>query len=153
MHLHPRASRLTTFGLNRQKTPTPARLELGGILIDLHAQRCFRVEQLRELVVSTAEALANADEARLQVTDLLAVAAQSALADIDRALKRLETGTYGACSGCDQAIAVRRLQMLPTAKLCIRCHYLSERGPTRRGLGHAVGAPTTATPSRSAGRS
>ena len=141
----------------RHEAPTRVELDVGALLLNLRAQRCFRVEQLRELVGNTAEALANADQARLQVSDLLAVAAETALADIDGALERLEAGTYGTCSGCDQAIAWRRLQMLPTARLCTMCHYLSERPSghpsQQQGLGHAGPATTTATTSPSAGLS
>ena len=145
MHL---TSNLTTRGFTRQETIAPVGpVGLGGpavgaVLLDLRAQRHFRVEQLRELVVSTAEALANADEARLQVNHLLADAAEAALADIEGALTCLEAGTYGTCSGCGQAIAQRRLAMLPTARLCTMCHYLSEHG----GLGHSDAAlPTPVT--------
>lgn len=131
---------LITQGFTPHEAPTPVGLELGGILIHLRAQRRFRVEQLRELVASTAEALANSDEARLQVNRLLAVAAEAALVDIEGALDCLVAGTYGTCTSCDQAIAWRRLAMLPTARLCTMCHWLSEHG----GLGHASPATTTA---------
>lgn len=133
---------VTTLGFTPPETPTPSDLELGGILLHLRSQRRFRIEQLRELVASTAEALANSDEARLQVTQLLTHAAEAALDDIEGALRRLEAGTYGTCAGCHQAIAWRRLQMLPRVGLCTTCHYLSEHG----GLGKTVPAhPTTAT--------
>ncbi|MEO5745775.1 MAG: TraR/DksA C4-type zinc finger protein [Terracoccus sp.] len=139
MHL---TSNLTTLGFTPHETTTPVGPGVGAVLLDLRAQRRFRVEQLRELVVSTAEALANVDEARLQVNHLLTVAAQAALADIEGALECLEAGTYGTCSGCGQAIAQRRLAMLPTARLCTMCHYLSEHG----GLGHTgVARPAPAT--------
>lgn len=138
-----------TTGFSSYQAPRPRAPEVGALRVHLAVQRRFRVEQLRELVGDTAEALANSDQARLQVTDLLAVAAERALADIDGALERLEVGTYGTCSGCDQAIAGRRLQMLPTARLCTLCHYVSERDHLDR-----VGAtPTTATPALSAGLS
>ena len=138
MHL---TNHLTTLGLTPKGTIAPVDPSMGAVLLDLRAQRRFRVEQLRELVVSTAEALANADEARLQVNQLLAKAAEAALADIEGALGCLAAGTYGTCSGCGQVIAQRRLAMLPTARLCTLCHYLSEHG----GLGHR-GAALPAVP-------
>ena len=128
-------------GLTRNERPTLTGHELGGILIDLRAQRRFRVEQLRELVASTAAALTDADEARLHVTGLLTIAAEAALDDIEGALRRLESGTYGTCTDCQQAVARRRLQMLPTARLCTLCHWRSEHG----GLGHAAPATALAT--------
>jgi len=41
--------------------------------------------------------------------------------EIDRALMRLDAGTYGLCTRCGNAIAVGRLQVRPQAALCIRC--------------------------------
>lgn len=37
------------------------------------------------------------------------------------ALSRIETGKYGLCLDCGEPIAVRRLQIEPAARLCIRC--------------------------------
>lgn len=143
---------LLTTGF-RHEEPRRVGFDGGALLLNLRAQRCFRIEQLRELVGDTAEALANADQARLQVSELLAVAAETALADIDRALGRLEAGTYGTCSSCEQAIEWRRLQMLPTASLCTWCHYRSERPSDHQDPGHAAPTPITSTPPASAGLS
>ncbi|OFE18754.1 hypothetical protein BA895_00720 [Humibacillus sp. DSM 29435] len=146
----PPSSNLTRYLTALETTPkeaiAPIGPGVGAVLLDLRAQRRFRIEQLRGLVVSTAEAVANADEARLQVNHLLADAAEAALADIEGALACLEAGTYGTCSSCGQAIAQRRLAMLPTARLCTTCHYLSEHG----GLAHPVAA-LVATPTGSYG--
>lgn len=40
---------------------------------------------------------------------------------IELALRRIEEGTYGACSGCGAKIGEPRLQALPDANLCIEC--------------------------------
>lgn len=40
---------------------------------------------------------------------------------IDRALRRIEDGTFGICRSCDQPIAQKRLEFDPTASLCIAC--------------------------------
>lgn len=37
------------------------------------------------------------------------------------ALKRIENGTYGICSSCDNAIDADRIKALPTALRCIKC--------------------------------
>jgi DnaK suppressor protein len=47
---------------------------------------------------------------------------------IDAALARIESGTYGRCTGCGGAIATERLDALPWAALCIDC----QRATTRR---------------------
>jgi len=40
---------------------------------------------------------------------------------IDAALQRLETGDYGYCVTCDEAIGERRLELDPATPLCITC--------------------------------
>ncbi|WP_411142911.1 TraR/DksA family transcriptional regulator [Streptomyces sp. x-80] len=43
------------------------------------------------------------------------------LTDIEAALSRLATGTYGNCQGCAKAIPVERLEILPYARCCVGC--------------------------------
>ena len=40
---------------------------------------------------------------------------------IDRALKRIDDGTYGICEQCGEPIPRERLRALPYAALCVRC--------------------------------
>ncbi len=40
---------------------------------------------------------------------------------IDAALKRIDAGEYGYCISCGEEIAVRRLELDPTAPTCINC--------------------------------
>ncbi len=44
---------------------------------------------------------------------------QVTLADVDRALVKLEEGSYGTCDGCGKPIGDGRLQALPWAVLCV----------------------------------
>ncbi len=44
---------------------------------------------------------------------------QKTLAEIDEALQRMEEGTYGCCEECDEQIGAKRLEIFPTARLCI----------------------------------
>ena len=43
------------------------------------------------------------------------------LANIKQALARIETGDYGYCQQCDEQIAAGRLEIDPSATLCIAC--------------------------------
>ena len=43
------------------------------------------------------------------------------LDEVDAALARLDTGTYGTCEGCGEPNGPDRLAALPAARLCIRC--------------------------------
>ncbi|GAA2043942.1 TraR/DksA C4-type zinc finger protein [Agromyces tropicus] len=46
------------------------------------------------------------------------------LDDVDRALARIEDGSYGVCERCGAKITVGRLEARPTATLCIDCARL-----------------------------
>ena len=43
------------------------------------------------------------------------------LSAIDRALERIENGTYGICRNCGREIGEARLEALPWTDLCIDC--------------------------------
>jgi RNA polymerase-binding transcription factor DksA len=43
------------------------------------------------------------------------------LAEIDRALVRIDDGTYGTCESCGTEIVAERLAALPTAATCVGC--------------------------------
>ena len=48
------------------------------------------------------------------------------MAQIDRALERLASGSYGLCDDCHQAIPPKRLEARPTATLCVACQSKRE---------------------------
>ncbi len=43
------------------------------------------------------------------------------LAEIERALQKLDDGTYGVCERCGGPIGEARLEAMPAARLCIAC--------------------------------
>lgn len=43
------------------------------------------------------------------------------LSKIDKALKKLDAGTFGICEACDEPINIKRLEARPVTTLCIRC--------------------------------
>jgi DnaK suppressor protein len=47
---------------------------------------------------------------------------------VERALARLDAGTYGTCIRCGRPIAVARLEALPWAEHCIDCQTTLDRG-------------------------
>ena len=49
------------------------------------------------------------------------------LAQIDRALARIDDGTYGVCESCGQPIGKMRLMAFPRATLCMPCKQREER--------------------------
>ena len=54
--------------------------------------------------------------------------AQQKLASIDRALARIDEGTYGICERCGEPIGRERLEVRPSATLCIEDQRLVDRG-------------------------
>jgi RNA polymerase-binding protein DksA len=50
------------------------------------------------------------------------------LAQYDAALRRIEQGRYGTCTGCNGDIAEERLEALPYVELCIGCARRREAG-------------------------
>jgi DnaK suppressor protein len=50
------------------------------------------------------------------------------LKEIDRALAKIEAGTFGVCENCGQPIAEERLLAIPYATQCIDCKRREERG-------------------------
>ena len=48
------------------------------------------------------------------------------LEDIDQALNRLETCTYGICSDCGENIQPAPLEIMPAASLCIKCQRIQD---------------------------
>lgn len=43
------------------------------------------------------------------------------LADINRAIEKIENGTYGQCDNCTGEIDVKRLEAMPEARTCLDC--------------------------------
>ena len=63
-------------------------------------------------------ATANIDRER----DLaLSAQARAAVEEIDYAIAKIGSGTYGRCEGCGQPIPKARLKALPQARLCVAC--------------------------------
>jgi len=46
---------------------------------------------------------------------------------LTRALEMIENGTYGKCTDCSQFIQKKRLELVPTARLCITCKLKEEQ--------------------------
>ncbi len=43
------------------------------------------------------------------------------LQEVDEALDRIESGTYGICEECGGPISLKRLEVRPVAKYCVPC--------------------------------
>jgi hypothetical protein len=121
----------------------PTITQLAAVRTELELQRTFRVQQIEEVEVDAAEALAAGDEARLQVTRSLFMAAEAALQEINAALVRLDGGTYGTCERCHS----------PSRSNGSRsCRPAAPAPPVRRGLTSAGSAEVPTVAGRSPDR-
>lgn len=57
----------------------------------------------------------------------LAANAREMLLQTERALERLDAGTYGICENCGNPIGKARMQAFPRATLCVECKQKQER--------------------------
>jgi DnaK suppressor protein len=76
------------------------------------------------------------DAAQDEVSSQLAEVESRELANIERALARMRSGSYGECEACGNRIPLARLNALPYATSCIECQRAAE---TSGGAGGANG--------------
>lgn len=57
----------------------------------------------------------------------LAHNARELASQAERALARIDAGSYGSCESCGQPIGKARLQAFPRANLCVSCKQKEER--------------------------
>jgi RNA polymerase-binding protein DksA len=48
---------------------------------------------------------------------------------IDKALEKIDAGTFGLCESCQCEIPKKRLRAIPYARLCVRCKEAEEKKP------------------------
>lgn len=53
---------------------------------------------------------------------------RNTLIRIEEAFDRMDEGTYGFCTSCEQKIGEKRLKAVPWTPLCIDCAELAENG-------------------------
>jgi DnaK suppressor protein len=106
-------------------------LLLKGMLEDRRREIHEKLRSLREAIPLEAHDVRDAEEQSVddfvQEVDLALMQMKSdTLKKIDQAIQRLEEGSYGRCSECEQEIAAARLRALPFAVLCRDCQEESE---------------------------
>lgn len=108
----------------------------------LHKQRKAYLKEFREAEAnlrfiaedreSEPEELAQEDRAAQFLLRLDDHAIRQA-EEIDAAIERIATGTYGKCQGCGKTIPVTRLRFLPATRYCVACAGKSEKIPSAAG--------------------
>jgi RNA polymerase-binding transcription factor DksA len=69
------------------------------------------------VTIEAAELAAETLERELDLS--VREAAEASLRDVERAMKRLEDGTYGSCLECGRPIPDERLEAKPEAEYCV----------------------------------
>ncbi len=105
-----------------------------------------RAEIMQEIRRARQDSVKNDRASYAEVGDLVSASVEKerafeygeigvqALREIDTALEKLKEGTFGICEMCSKPIGIRRLKVMPSARLCIKCKSLEEAsGPGARG--------------------
>lgn len=97
-----------------------ARGRLEALLVELKGRGARVADALAEPLNpdSSEQAVEMEDDAPLEGEAALI---SREIASVERALVRIDKGTYGECVRCGNAIAEKRLEVRPEAALCIDC--------------------------------
>jgi DnaK suppressor protein len=104
-------------------------------LLRLHKTLAARRHELRKRLGIELEGLGHAkqssasgdaadaafDASGEEIASTLAELEAKELAQVERALRLLKSGTYGKCEACSTKIPVARLNALPYSTVCIKC--------------------------------
>jgi RNA polymerase-binding transcription factor len=72
-------------------------------------------------------------EAIRRLTDIgVGASFEERLDRVERALEKLDEGTYGTCDACGKSIPAPRLQAMPDSVLCVTCAGAQRRVPRSR---------------------
>ncbi|MGW6007349.1 TraR/DksA family transcriptional regulator [Streptomyces sp. NPDC055210] len=112
--------------------------DLAALRENLHEQRLFRREQLKQLhqaqeLPASAPNRTDVPHDRrtgpqAEVRGKLAASARRVLADVEAALARMDQGGYGRCQLCQEPIDRARLTVVPQGRYCTRCQQVREAG-------------------------
>ncbi|MGW7290050.1 TraR/DksA C4-type zinc finger protein, partial [Streptomyces sp. NPDC054847] len=116
-----------------QEEVDEARAELEGEAARLNAEITSSEAALAGLMRDSGDG-AGDDEADTGAKNItrehemaLAANGREMLEQTERALQRLDTGTYGLCESCGKPIGKARMQAFPRATLCVECKQKQER--------------------------
>ena len=97
-----------------------------GVIERLAGERAQLTSQVRELggeetELAVDDNFADSGQVAAEEGENRALAAQlrDQLDDVERALVKLDDGTYGSCEVCEQAIGADRLDAMPATRFCI----------------------------------
>ncbi len=103
--------------------------EIAGLAADISEAESAIAERLGDAVGDAGDDQADAGAKTFQREHELALTqnARELLELSERALARIDDGTFGVCASCGQPIGKARLQAFPRATLCVTCKQREER--------------------------
>jgi DnaK suppressor protein len=103
--------------------------EAAGLREDIFTAESEIAARLGDAVGDAGDDSADAGAKTFQREHELALTqnARELLTQIERALARIEDGSYGVCESCGEPIGKARLQAFPRAVLCVSCKQREER--------------------------
>jgi len=103
--------------------------EASSLRADLAKAASDIAERLTDAVRDAGDDTADAGTKAFQREHELALTqnARDLLDQSERALSRIDAGTYGVCESCGQPIGKARLLAFPRATLCVQCKQREER--------------------------
>jgi DnaK suppressor protein len=103
--------------------------EVAGLRADLAKAASDIAERLSDAVRDAGDDTADAGTKAFQREHELALTQHAAvlLDQGERALGRIDAGTYGVCESCGEPIGKARLLAFPRAILCVACKQREER--------------------------
>jgi DnaK suppressor protein len=121
------------------KTPPPKPKPLTAELIAIRGRLMTMLSEVRKDIDQEVRGASERDLAHINDTsDMASDAAEGDLSlriaesetaeagEIERAIEKIDNGTYGVCETCNKAIGADRMQFLPYVTLCIKCQELAE---------------------------
>ena len=103
--------------------------EIDGLRADIARVASDIAERLTDAVRDAGDDSADAGTKAFEREHELALTenARNLLDQGERALGRIDAGTYGVCESCGQPIGKARLMAFPRAHLCVTCKQREER--------------------------
>ena len=103
--------------------------DIAGLIAEISEAESAIAERLGDAVGDAGDDTADAGAKTYQREHELALTqnARELLALSERALARMDDGTFGVCESCGQPIGKARLQAFPRATLCVTCKQREER--------------------------
>jgi DnaK suppressor protein len=116
------AAELTELRVQLEKEATALRAELDQTQAQI-------VAQLGDSAAEAGDDEADTSSKLFEREQQLALSSNTRdlLEQIEHALARLVSGTYGVCESCGKPVGKARLQAFPRATLCVACKQRQER--------------------------